>query len=180
MAGYNGYSMSNNAVAAYCNGEKPYSKWTKAEIIFTLAEMDKVLAGKAKALTTSELKALFLRRSSWHHTSSHYNQTDFYSVCLGADDSDIQRMIGSRAPKEPKKAIPLVKAKVRYLTWEGTRKHPKAVQHEGYALLNDKWAFLVDGTKKSRSSNGFALIETYTKAPKGTSDIFKEIERRKS
>lgn len=29
MAGYNGYSMSNNAVAAYENGEKPLSKWKK-------------------------------------------------------------------------------------------------------------------------------------------------------
>lgn len=33
MAGYNGYSMSNNAVAAYQNGEKPLSKWTKKEIL---------------------------------------------------------------------------------------------------------------------------------------------------
>ncbi len=26
MAGYNGWSMSNNAVEAYANGEKPLSK----------------------------------------------------------------------------------------------------------------------------------------------------------
>lgn len=178
MAGYNGYSMSNNAVQAYQNGEMPYSKWTKAEIICTLAEMDRVLADKAKTLTTSELKALFLRRSSWHHTSSHYNRTDFYSVCLAADASDIERMIRNRSPKESKKEVQLVKAKVHYLTWEGTRKHPKAVEHEGYALLNDKWAFLADGAKKSRTGNGFYIIETYQKSPKGTATIFKEIERR--
>lgn len=29
MAGYSGYSMSNNAVDAYESGEKPRSKWTK-------------------------------------------------------------------------------------------------------------------------------------------------------
>jgi len=29
MSGYDGYSMSNNAVDAYENGEKPISKWTK-------------------------------------------------------------------------------------------------------------------------------------------------------
>lgn len=28
MAGYKGWAMSNNAVAAYENGEKPLSKWT--------------------------------------------------------------------------------------------------------------------------------------------------------
>lgn len=180
MAGYNGYSMSNNAVLAYSSGEKPYSKWTKAEIIFAIAESDRVLADKAKALTTSELKALFLRRSSWHHTSSHYNRTDFYSVCLAADALDIERTISSRTPKEPKKKSTMVKAKVHYLTWEGTRKHPKAIEHEGYALLNDKWAFLVDGTKKSRTGNGFYIIEEYKRSPQGTANIFKEIERRAS
>ena len=29
MAGYCGYSMSNNAVAAYDEGKKPISKWKK-------------------------------------------------------------------------------------------------------------------------------------------------------
>lgn len=33
MAGYSGYSMSNNAVDAYESGEKPRSKWTKAAIL---------------------------------------------------------------------------------------------------------------------------------------------------
>ena len=33
MAGYNGYSMSNNAVSAYDNGEKPLSKWRKSDIL---------------------------------------------------------------------------------------------------------------------------------------------------
>lgn len=36
MAGYNGFSMSNNAVAAYEDGEKPLSKWTKANILIQL------------------------------------------------------------------------------------------------------------------------------------------------
>ena len=33
MAGYNGFSMSNNAISAYESGEKPLSKWTKTEIV---------------------------------------------------------------------------------------------------------------------------------------------------
>ena len=32
MAGYRGFSMSNNAVDAYNSGEKPFSKWTIGEI----------------------------------------------------------------------------------------------------------------------------------------------------
>ena len=34
MAGYCGYSMSNNAVDAYNNGEKPISKWKKQDITY--------------------------------------------------------------------------------------------------------------------------------------------------
>lgn len=33
MAGYNGWSMSHNAVTAYAGGEKPLSKWTKTNIL---------------------------------------------------------------------------------------------------------------------------------------------------
>lgn len=39
MAGYNGYSMSNNAVTAYSNGEKPLSKWTRSAILTAIAHM---------------------------------------------------------------------------------------------------------------------------------------------
>lgn len=38
--GYRGYSMSNNAVAAYEDGEKPLSKWSKSDIILAVAEID--------------------------------------------------------------------------------------------------------------------------------------------
>ena len=40
MSGYKGYSMSNNAVAAYSGGKKPMSKWTKSEILATLSVSD--------------------------------------------------------------------------------------------------------------------------------------------
>ena len=34
-SGYSGYSMSNNAVNAYENGEMPLSKWTKDCLLYT-------------------------------------------------------------------------------------------------------------------------------------------------
>ena len=40
MAGYNGWSMSNNAVAAYEDGEKPLSKWTKTDIFGMIEEQE--------------------------------------------------------------------------------------------------------------------------------------------
>lgn len=45
MAGYNGFSMSNNAIQAYKNKERPISKWTKTAIFDAIAQ----------AVTTGEL-----------------------------------------------------------------------------------------------------------------------------
>ena len=83
MAGYNGFSMSNNAVAAYEDGEKPLSKWTKADIFGAIEEQEvelKCSIEKLKKLPVKVLKEICLIYSSWHHTSNHYNKTDFYSL----------------------------------------------------------------------------------------------------
>lgn len=42
MAGYNGYSMSNNAVAAYEDGEMPLSKWSKTAILEVIEENEDI------------------------------------------------------------------------------------------------------------------------------------------
>lgn len=57
MAGYYGFSMSNNAVRAYVCGEAPASK---------------------HAPVPTALVRQFCTRSSWHHTSKKYNETDFF------------------------------------------------------------------------------------------------------
>ncbi len=85
MAGYNGYSMSNNAVAAYSNGEKPYSKWTKSAFNTEISNMiingdlPEEIIPEIEKLKVTELKQ-FLVASSWHHTSCKYNRTMFYSI----------------------------------------------------------------------------------------------------
>lgn len=83
MAGYNGFSMSNNAVTAYEDGEKPLSKWTKADILSAIEEQEielKCSIEKLEKLPVKVLKRVGLSYSSWHHTSNHYNRTDFYSL----------------------------------------------------------------------------------------------------
>lgn len=90
MAGYYGYSMSNNAVDAYLGGEKPLSKWTKAGILSAARDcipdtndegesFDEIISALS-ALPLSVLRERLLVRSSWHHTSKLYNHTDFYMV----------------------------------------------------------------------------------------------------
>ena len=79
MAGYDGYSMSNNARYAYENGEKPLSKWAKKDIIEVVGQDVINRNPQLKALKLKELRALFLTQTAWHHTSKFYNETNFYA-----------------------------------------------------------------------------------------------------
>lgn len=84
MAGYRGYSMSNNAVSAYADGEKPISNWSESDVISVIAD--------ELGVNESDIKLkypyrYYLKKTSWHHTSSKYNKTDFYSVSF--DDEDV-------------------------------------------------------------------------------------------
>lgn len=73
--GYDGYSMSNNARDAYSHNIKPLSKWNKED-----ADAFSELLGAKISL--KELKELLKKHGTkgWHHTSMHYNKTDFYSL----------------------------------------------------------------------------------------------------
>ena len=75
--GYIGTKMSERAMAAHNNGEKPYSQWSKEDLLDCLPS---AIFEQAKKLTLSELKSELLYTSSWHHTGSYFNNTDFYSL----------------------------------------------------------------------------------------------------
>lgn len=130
--GYSGYSMSNRAVAAYEDGEKPLSKWTKAEILGAIAdELGQEKANMLKGIRTDVLKRKLLYNSSWHHTSLMYNKTEFYAVDFEKVDEltqdDIEKMLA--APVEQAPAPKTYKGSIDYLEWTGTRNHPKAIKH---------------------------------------------------
>lgn len=141
MAGYNGWSMSNNAVEAYSNGEKPLSKWTKADIFDTIEEQKiklKCSIDKLRKLPVKILKDICLTYSSWHHTSNHYNKTDFYSL-----DAD-------RIEK---------KWECAFLEWSGSRKHPVATEVIEEGTIKGDWFYRKDGSKKKTTANGFRFIK---------------------
>lgn len=116
MAGYNGKKMSNNAIAAYYDGKKPLSKWTKSAIlegitgILENAEVEKGV--NFEKLTKEELTGYFLRCTEWHHTGAFYNVTKFYSLdadyIINFSDADFKKIISERtgAGKEKKKQKP--------------------------------------------------------------------------
>ena len=88
MTGYaNDYSMSNRAKQAYAGGEKPLSKISAQDI-------------SGLGLTLKEAKLLaaagIWKRSSWHHTSSKFNKTNFYDV---QDLAGLVDEIGAKALK---------------------------------------------------------------------------------
>lgn len=83
-SGYVGHSMSKNAAAAYEDGEMPKSRWTKATILSALRgyceEFHLRYDPTIEKMTKAELFDSFLERTSWHHTSKFFNETDFYGL----------------------------------------------------------------------------------------------------
>lgn len=171
MSGYNGYSMSINAVSAYNDGEMPLSKWTKSEIISTIE--DAVVVGsvrlkcsidKLKSVPVKLLKDICLYNSSWHHTSKHYNVTDFYAIDFfkieELTDEEIDRIVSDYKKDQLVKEVEKEeKWLCEYLEWGGTRKHPKATVHQSEGVIKGNWFILPNGSKKKTTANGFKKIK---------------------
>ena len=79
MAGYHFFSMSNNAVTAYRRGLLPASRAAK-EFGFK---------------STRDFRACVVP-GEWHHTSKHYNATDFFDVGQSIDDAEWRELLGWR------------------------------------------------------------------------------------
>lgn len=162
MAGYNGYSMSNNAVEAYREGEKPLPKWTKVDILDELSEEQRLAAVR---ISLSTLRELFLEYRGWHHTSSRYNRTDFYAIREDLDDvsvelikealeRDLRERAAKRALTPKKSAAKYVTARVSYVYWVGTGKHPKRYEVHGevvYFMSDEKMVNTAVGKKRLSS-----------------------------
>ncbi len=180
-AGYHGYSMSNNAVAAYEDGEMPLSKWTKTAILNELVEQEANpdIIALAKKMTVAQLKDIFLYKSSWHHTSKMYNRTDFYSVNPDVPMDVIETALNTAEPtKEVKPSYDM--AEVSWGEWEGSRNHPKLVNYEGYAIIKEPWAYVVDKygsvSKKKTSGKHFSIDRYLTDVPQGQEETFNKIK----
>ena len=167
MAGYNGFSMSNNAVDAYENGEKPLSRWTKADILEAISDYAEENALKInmdllKKVSAKVMKLKFLRNSSWHHTSLMYNRTEFYRLDKSEvdelTDKKINLLIQESKQKEEKVEEPIETWECDYLVWSGSRKHPRATEKRAIGKIKGNWFYLPDGSKKSIYANGFKMV----------------------
>lgn len=168
MAGYNGYSMSNNAVAAYESGEMPLSKWTKAailEAVHTAVEDGEAVINfefnLLKKVKAADLKECLLYKSSWHHTSSYYNKTDFYSLDIDRlEELTAEDILKMSEKKTEKKAEPQIELwKCSFLEWSGSRRHPKAIEVTEVGEVKGDWFYRKNSGKKKTTANGFRFIE---------------------
>lgn len=168
--GYIENRMSVRAAEAYDAGEKPYSRWTKSELLDCLPM---AIYEQAKKLTAEELKYELLCISSWHHTGKYFNQTNFYSVDEASVDrltSDrVNQIISSRVKKaKTTKQKPLfVTAKIKFIEWEGRFKnYQRPVAHTAIVkYMSNAKMVTIDGwlNKRLASVDILAKIEQKTK-----------------
>jgi len=147
MAGYSGYSMSNNAVDAYSRGLLPASKIKKVP---------------------KNLIELFCDYEEWHHTSKEYNRTNFYneeyvlatfgiiqSENYEADPSAVEAL-----KKHKPNKIETKHGTITYAWWSGSRNYPKrhTSTFTGEITFKGDWA-IFDGKKIKISGNNYIGFE---------------------
>ena len=99
------------------------SKWTKVAIL----EEIKCAIGEGLVLQVSledlaqlpaaELKARFLFQSSWHHTSSYYNETNFYALDWESLEKVTEEQIQSWKSTAKLLMIPIEELKLLWVCW---------------------------------------------------------------
>lgn len=180
MAGYYGHSMSNNAVAAYSEGLRPISKWNKKDLIESALDSDGCAFSREELqnCTLAALKKFLLENKEWHHTSKHFNETDFW----GIDEdrvSNRKTLTKMRSFKQPKKQAPTVThlAKIRFEEWVGTRNNGAYMEKQCLAIIKGKWAYTLSG-KKHTTAKHFLGTYKYKVAPEGTEEEFSQITQK--
>lgn len=171
-AGYYGWSMSNNAMDAYDEGRKPISQFTTSDLSdFNDRLKELGINTSVKTLKVfRELLKTYGNTGEWHHTGKMYNETSFYDpeeILSKIEDEEIgeKEIIEFNNTKPEKKEKPQEKkwiADFEYLTWGGTRAHPKPYENNLTNVLvieKGNWYDVYDKTgrkivRKNKDSNG--------------------------
>lgn len=135
MAGYHGFSMSNNAVEAYDRGEMPMSKWTKRDIIRGLRKLDDFSDEQMEWLehqSAGWLKCNCLAYTGYHHTGTKYRKTNFYEVCYSPEE--LEREKEYRELRDKKQAF-LAKVKDQVIEMTDIT----GEKHEHCEVVNDEY-----------------------------------------
>ena len=163
MAGYNGYSMSNNAVAAYDEGKKPLSKIKASDLKASgwlySAGFAKWLAKQKRRNGHFDNDYMIWEPAEWHHTSKEYNCTNFYdpddllNAWIDVPDERRNELFLDYADSQKSKAKTGIPVKGTYVEFTGTRRRPKANEVEFTGTLIGNWIHLHRGGKKKADGN---------------------------
>lgn len=192
--GYIGQRMSDRAAAAYDMGEKPFSKWTKSEIIERLQnlidsgelESSEEDMRRIKRLTARVVKIAFLKKSSWHHTGKYYNETDFYDIvddfskiCL--DDLEQMDRCARSEAKEEKEAKKAERWAVITYYWtenRGSKKWARIYdcQQNFLAKIKGKAAIIAKGWQKDKKVYNYSIVHEFKGKPRKNAKEFRLLE----
>lgn len=192
--GYIGQRMSERAAAAYDMGEKPFSKWTKSEIIDRLQrlidsgdlESSEEDMKRIKRLTSRVVKIAFLKKSSWHHTGKYYNETDFYDIvddfskiCLD-DLEQMDRCARSEAKEEKEAKKAEIWAIITYYWTEnrGSKKWARIYEcHQNFlAKICGKAAIIAKGWQKDKKVYNYSIVHEFDGKPRKNAKELKFLE----
>ena len=192
--GYIGQRMSERAAEAYDIGEKPFSKWTKSEIIGRLQKL--IDSGelesseddmkRIKRLTSKTVKYAFLKKSSWHHTGKYFKETDFYDIVddfskINLDDLEqMDRYIRSKM-KEEKAAKSAEKYAIITYYWtenRGSKKWPRIyeLQQNFLAKIRGKAAIISKGWQKGKKVYNYSIVHEFDGKPRKNSKELRLLE----
>lgn len=182
-SGYVGQSMSRRAAAAYDNGEKPLSKWTKSEILSRLSEKaaengETLPAGyieNLKKVSLENLRIFFLKETSWHHTGKFFNETNFYDVIDEFSElPDVKRLIEITKDEEEEKRKEKEAKKDKYCIvtyyWtenRGSRNYPNIYdcQRNYLAIVRGETAELIE-TYNHKKVRNFKILHEFDGKPR--------------
>ena len=193
-SGYDGYSMSKRAVEAYEQGEKPYSKWKKSDILEMLKEHDtSVEYDFLKKLPLSVLKKMYIKYSSYHHTGKYCNSTNFYDFEFKDYSKDeILEMIEfdkKSKEKEKNKEIQYYYTYIKFYVWTRNKYGGKSVDTDyEIGIVVDNWLYYNGGKNKMNINANkvidYKLYPTYKEFVKehkdfvGSSKLFNKILKK--
>lgn len=194
-SGYVGNRMSKRAENAYENGEYPLSKWTKNTFFDRLEEMienEEIILKcdieKLKLMPVKFIKRNCLILSSWHHTSSYFNETDFYEI-----DIDYVESLDNTFLEEKRKELKELRkmelqekntkefyfADIKYEEWEGSRKWGKFVTYEKRAIIYENKAYIIGENKFKRIDGQHFYIKNRYESKKIPNHFDKKITKEK-
>ena len=163
-SGYVGHAMSVRAKEAYEAGLVTKSTLKKEDLQRADIQLP---VGFVKWLMTTRLTP-----SEWHHTSTHFNETDFYDLNIIKEElkemaiDDLKEAYQASRKQTKKEEQALYYAYISYGEWEGSRKHPKLKTYEAFAVIQGDWAYLDSNQKKKLSGKHITIIKRYKIKPK--------------